>query len=199
MAANTLSTLRSWCNCSKNNWTEISTTTAHHLGIVEGMGRRSRTLVLRMGILLLERERPLYCGRRSRTKQYQVLRRAQGSTVPVFLGAISLAKIYFLHGAGEIRHMLLMARGGESTTKCKQRPVLRHEIYRSMEEIRSLGVIHRDLRPDNILWSAELERAIIIDFHRAELDRRLMRNRMKSVKRPLCRTEEQEPKQLCVL
>ena len=130
---------------------------------------------------------------------YQVLRRAQGSAVPVFLGAISLAKIYFLHGAGEIRHMLLMAWGGESTTKHKQRPVLRREISRSMEEVRSLGVIHQDLRPDNILWNEELKRALIIDFHRSELDRQLMGNKMKSLKRPLCRTEEREPKRLCVV
>jgi hypothetical protein len=42
-------------------------------------------------------------------KIYQILRKAQGSAVPVFLGAIDLELIYFLHGAGEIRHMLLMA------------------------------------------------------------------------------------------
>lgn len=45
---------------------------------------------------------------------YRVLQRAQGSSVPVFLGAIDLAKIYFLHGAGEIHHILLMGWGGES-------------------------------------------------------------------------------------
>lgn len=43
---------------------------------------------------------------------YQILRKAQGSAVPVFLGTIDLAKIYFLHGAGEIRHMLVMGWGG---------------------------------------------------------------------------------------
>ncbi|KAJ5932869.1 hypothetical protein N7516_007358 [Penicillium verrucosum] len=42
---------------------------------------------------------------------YQILRKAQGSAVPIFLGTIDLAKIYFLHGAGEIRHMLLMGWG----------------------------------------------------------------------------------------
>ena len=42
---------------------------------------------------------------------YQILRKAQGSAVPVFLGTIDLAKIYFLHGAGEIRHMLVMGWG----------------------------------------------------------------------------------------
>ena len=39
---------------------------------------------------------------------YRILQKAQGSAVPVFLGTIDLAKIYFLHGAGEIRHMLVM-------------------------------------------------------------------------------------------
>lgn len=130
---------------------------------------------------------------------YQVLRTAQGSAVPVFLGAINLAHIYFLHGAGEIRHMLLMAWGGESTTNCQQSPALRREISRSVEEIRSLGVIHQDLRPDNILWNAELERAIIIDFHRVELDRRLLKSRIKSLKRALRRTKEREPKRLGVV
>ncbi len=43
---------------------------------------------------------------------YQILRKAQASAVPVFLGTIDLAKIYFLHGAGEIRHMLVMGWGG---------------------------------------------------------------------------------------
>jgi hypothetical protein len=34
---------------------------------------------------------------------YRILQKAQWSAVPVFLGMIDLAKIYFLHGAGEIR------------------------------------------------------------------------------------------------
>jgi hypothetical protein len=38
---------------------------------------------------------------------YHVIKHAQGSAVPVFPGAIDLAEIYILHGAGRIRHMLL--------------------------------------------------------------------------------------------
>lgn len=129
---------------------------------------------------------------------YHLLRKAQGSAVPVFLGAINLAKIYFLHGAGEIRHMLLMAWGGESTSKLKQQLVLRREILRSQNEIRALGVRHGDLRPDNILWNAELERALIIDFHRSTLDRRPIEKRMTGVKRSLCSIEARDPKRLRV-
>ncbi|KAI9373859.1 hypothetical protein BJX61DRAFT_532819 [Aspergillus egyptiacus] len=82
---------------------------------------------------------------------YHILRKTQASAVPLFLGTINLAKIYFLHGAGEIRHMLLMAWGGESITKLEQQPALHREISKSTNETRVLGVRHQDLRPDNIL------------------------------------------------
>lgn len=77
---------------------------------------------------------------------YQILWKAQGSAVPVFLGSIDLEKVYFLHGAGEIRHMLLMTWGGESAAKFTQHSTLRREIKKSKMEIRALGVIHQDLR-----------------------------------------------------
>lgn len=125
---------------------------------------------------------------------YQVLKRAQGSAVPVFLGAIDLTNIYFLHGAGEMRHMLLMAWGGDSATNRKKGTVYRREKFRSIQEIRSLGIIHQDLRSDNIIWNIELNPALVIDFHRAELDRRLISNRVKSRERPLCGMETRTPK-----
>jgi hypothetical protein len=106
------------------------------------------------------------------TEIYQVLQKEQGSTVPVFLGTIDLKKGYWLHGAGEIRHMLLMAWGGEVLEKT-QRLALRHEISRSKEKISKLGVIHQDLRFDNMLWNEELGRVVIIDFHRSRIDPRL--------------------------
>ncbi|KAL6229757.1 hypothetical protein BDW75DRAFT_245432 [Aspergillus navahoensis] len=100
---------------------------------------------------------------------YQLLRKVQGSAVPVFLGTIDLAKIYFLHGAGEIRHMLVMGWGGESTAMMELTPWLRQEICRSNKEIKALGIVHEDFRRDNILWNEELGRALIIDFHRSAL------------------------------
>ncbi|KAJ5569585.1 uncharacterized protein N7459_009015 [Penicillium hispanicum] len=115
---------------------------------------------------------------------YHILREAQGSAVPVFFGTIDLAKIYFLHGAGQIRHMLVMGWAGESTAGLEQTADLRREIERSKQRIRALGVRHLDLRPDNILWNAELGRALIIDFHRSELDSRPVPKRVASLKRP---------------
>ncbi|KAL4756341.1 uncharacterized protein BDW70DRAFT_154280 [Aspergillus foveolatus] len=130
---------------------------------------------------------------------YQLLRRAQGSAVPVFLGTIDLAKMYFLHGAGEIRHMLVMGWGGESTAKMELAPWLRQEIHRSEKEIRALGIIHEDLRPDNILWNKELGRVLIIDFHRSALKSQRISQPQQTAKRQLCRVQPRDAKRLRVL
>ncbi|GKZ39089.1 hypothetical protein AbraIFM66950_011847 [Aspergillus brasiliensis] len=128
---------------------------------------------------------------------YRVLWQAQGSAVPVFLGAIDLAKFYFVHGAGEIRHMLIMAWGGEPI------PEIEHnkrtcEIARSEKEIRSLGVLHQDLRLANILWNAELGRALIIDFHCSKLIYQPTKRRAESRGKHPCRGELHRRKRLCV-
>ncbi|QQK45658.1 Protein kinase-like domain [Penicillium digitatum] len=114
---------------------------------------------------------------------YQILLKAQGSAVPVFFGKMDLAKIYFLHGAGEIRHMLVMGWAGESIANLEETAELHREFKRSNKEIRALGVRHLDPWPNNILWNAELGRALIIDFHRCELDRRPAAERTSSLKR----------------
>ena len=130
---------------------------------------------------------------------YQLLRKAQGSAVPVFLGTIDLAKIYFLHGAGEIRHMLVMGWGGESTAMMELAPWLRQEIHRSNKEIKALGIIHEDLRRDNILWNKELGRAMIIDFHRSALRSKPISQRQQTAKRQLFQIEPGNAKRLRIL
>jgi serine/threonine protein kinase len=120
---------------------------------------------------------------------YRILRKAQGSAVPVFLGTIDLAKIYFLHGAGEIRHMLVMAWGGESMASMELTPQLLQGIHHSNKEIRALGIIHEDLRRDNVLWNEELGRAMIIDFHRSTLKCRSTSQRPRASKRRLRQPE----------
>ncbi|GJP92640.1 lipopolysaccharide kinase [Aspergillus niger] len=100
---------------------------------------------------------------------YRILHQAQGSAVPVFLGTIDLKTAYFLHGAVEINHMLLMAWGGERI-RSREEKSFKREFRRSEKEARSLGVLCHDLRPENSLWNAELRRALIIDFDRSQLD-----------------------------
>ena len=55
-------------------------------------------------------------------KIYHVLQQAQDSAVPGFLGSIDLEKIYFLHEAGAIQHMLLMGWGGKPISSIKNMP-----------------------------------------------------------------------------
>jgi hypothetical protein len=99
---------------------------------------------------------------------YQILGNAQGSVVPVFLGVIDMAQTYFLHGAGEIQHMLLMAWGGEPLTQSQWQDKLKY-VKKSHARIRELGVRHGDVRPPNTLWNSELNCVLIIDFHKSQL------------------------------
>lgn len=68
---------------------------------------------------------------------YRILQKAQGSAVLVSLGTIDLAKIYFLHGTGEIRHMLVMV-GGESTASMELTPKLLIEMSTAFAAAASL-------------------------------------------------------------
>ena len=101
---------------------------------------------------------------------YKTLHAAQGSAVPVFVGSIDLKLTYRLHGAGAIKHMLLMAWGGKHLTReqTKSKTILR-AITRSRHDIEALGIEHCDIRPENLLWSEELQRVLFIDFHRVKL------------------------------
>ncbi|KAJ6037375.1 hypothetical protein N7540_001654 [Penicillium herquei] len=128
---------------------------------------------------------------------YQILRKAQGSAVPVFLGTIDLAKTYHLDGAGPIKHMLVMGFAGERTATMDLTPELRREIKRSQKEIESLGIIHDDLRRENVLWCEELKRALIIDFHGATLKSRPSLQEPKT-KRRFGNTDKSDAKRLRV-
>jgi hypothetical protein len=99
---------------------------------------------------------------------YQILGSAQGSAIPVFLGSIDMKQSYFLHGAGEIQHMLLMAWGGEPLSQTQWQDKLK-AVKKSHAKIRELGVRHGDVRRQNTLWNSELNRVLIIDFHKSEL------------------------------
>ncbi|GLA01927.1 hypothetical protein AnigIFM60653_001218 [Aspergillus niger] len=99
---------------------------------------------------------------------YRILYQAQGSAVPVFLGTIDL-KMAYLHGDLEVDHMLLMAWGGE-WIRSRDGKSFKREVRRSEKEVRSLGVLCHNLRPEDTLWNAELRRALIINFNHSQLD-----------------------------
>ncbi|KAK2598036.1 hypothetical protein QQS21_005813 [Conoideocrella luteorostrata] len=100
---------------------------------------------------------------------YRILQKSQGGAVPVFLGPIDLGGIYFVTGAGEIRHMLIMSYGGVAFPQGQYND-LKHEFRRSRKEIKDCGVIHNDLSFSHMLWDKHTGRVVIIDFHGAKLD-----------------------------
>lgn len=103
-----------------------------------------------------------------------------------------MKQTYFLHGAGEIRHMLLMAWGGEPLTGAQVRD-MKSVIQHSNAAIRELGIQHGDLRAENMLWNSELKRVLLIDFHRSSL----IDKRMLPLKRKRRMNEAADGKRLC--
>jgi hypothetical protein len=101
---------------------------------------------------------------------YRVLRKAQGSAVPVFLGNIDLAKIFFLHRGVYIKHMLLLSWGGNKKADLiVEESVFLRELKRSQREIRTLGVYHvGNQYSGDYLWNSEQGRVQIIDYHDAK-------------------------------
>lgn len=72
------------------------------------------------------------------------------------------------------RPLLYSTHGMEwvSTSNVEHHGELQRGVLKSIEEIHSFRVLHLDLRADNILWNAELGRALIIDFHYAKMNLR---------------------------
>jgi hypothetical protein len=107
---------------------------------------------------------------------YQVLHSLQGSAVPIFLGIISIQKVYFLHGGARIKHFLLLSWGGKQANLVKSESEMEDKIRKTIKDIRRLGVQHNDIKQPlgcfnwpNILWNPEVGRIQLIDFHRAKL------------------------------
>ncbi|KAJ5643567.1 uncharacterized protein N7484_006074 [Penicillium longicatenatum] len=140
------------------------------------MLRHSNLLVPNMITLSSEKGPHLVLSREAEV--YHVLRK---------LGALlfRFAWVLFLHGAEDIRHLLLMGWGGRSTAAINLIPRSRREIHKSEAEI------------SNILWNEELRRALIIDFHRSILARRPISQRPRTAKRRLYQSET-KVKRLCV-
>ncbi|KAL4769305.1 hypothetical protein BDW60DRAFT_210229 [Aspergillus nidulans var. acristatus] len=101
---------------------------------------------------------------------YRKLKHLQGSAVPIYLGDIYLKRnVYCLDPKRIIVHMSLMAYGGVSLDMSGRpgRRDLNEHIARTRSQIHEAGVDHQDQRPANMLWNAEVQRVMFIDFGRA--------------------------------
>ncbi|KAH9225551.1 hypothetical protein K456DRAFT_1766872 [Colletotrichum gloeosporioides 23] len=107
---------------------------------------------------------------------YERLRPIQGKHVPVFLGAIDLRplnRIYYYDHRVYVVHMTFLSWGGHdlySTGSVDGRNGHLEEMaMRSLRAIHYQGVVHRDMREENMLFNEEVGGVMIIDFERAQL------------------------------
>ncbi|KAF5022313.1 hypothetical protein F66182_5642 [Fusarium sp. NRRL 66182] len=119
-------------------------------------------------------------------KVYRRIEPLQGHHVAVCLGSIALDTPYLL-AAASIVHMLLMAWAGDSITT---KDDATSEGPRLEKLLLTCGVIHNDLRQENLLWNSECRRFLLVDFDLATIlpDMREMQVKRLSRKRkrPSC-------------
>ena len=110
---------------------------------------------------------------RHEAEVYRRLAAIQGKYVPVFLGSLDLDFQYYHRDGIRIVHMMLMSWSGErlnvKTLADVETQTRTSDIIRAVKAIHEAGVVHRDMRMPNLLWSEEMARVIVIDFERANL------------------------------
>ncbi|KAF2972174.1 hypothetical protein GQX73_g1366 [Xylaria multiplex] len=107
---------------------------------------------------------------------YERLRPVQGTSVPVFLGAIDLRSVnrtYHYDHRVDIIYMMFLSWGGCSLHEVQigegEQRRLEASLSRVLCSIHQEGVVHKDVRRPNILRNPETGDVMLIDFERASL------------------------------
>ena len=103
---------------------------------------------------------------------YQCLHSIQGIHVPVCLGDLDLTCPYPFEGIVDLVHMMFLRFGGRFIQRhinAENRSHLIQKARDSMQAIHALGILHRDAMPRNLLWSAEMDQVMVVDFERASI------------------------------
>lgn len=96
----------------------------------------------------------------------------QGKAIPVYLGNVDLKSPFRLTTRAINVHLILLSWAGEAAWRCGiESERLWLETERKYHEVAALGVQQGDMRPQNVLWNVELDRAILIDFEFAHIDK----------------------------
>lgn len=106
---------------------------------------------------------------------YARLAPLQGTRVPVYLGTITLQRPYPLAAMARITHMMLMSWAGERLEeKCWPEGIdIWAEQTKTVQALESFGICHFDVHEANLVWNAERQLVMAIDFDKARfLDRR---------------------------
>lgn len=103
---------------------------------------------------------------------YKQMNTLQGKAIPVYLGNVDLTSPFHLTARAAIVHLMLLSWASEEAWRCEiESKGLRLESIRTYSEVAALGVQQGDMRPPNVLWYFELDRAILIDFECARIDK----------------------------
>ena len=97
---------------------------------------------------------------------YKHLQALQGCFIPVFLGSVDLANLnrtYYFDFGVHLTYMLLLSWGGDSLGDDQMRTAP-EAVAQAVMKLHDLGVLHRDIRRENVLWNLETQGPMIIDF-----------------------------------
>ncbi|KAI0467070.1 hypothetical protein F4859DRAFT_526168 [Xylaria cf. heliscus] len=107
---------------------------------------------------------------------YERLRSVQGTSVPVFLGAVDLRSInrtYHYDHRVDIIYMMFLSWGGDSLYDVEigegEQQRLGDSLSQVLGTVHQEGVVHEDVRRPNILRNPETGGVMLIDFERASL------------------------------
>ena len=105
---------------------------------------------------------------------YRRLQPLQGRCVPVCLGGVDLLIPYYYDVGVEIMHMMFLSWAGGcldniTVSEDTERQGLVKKAMRSIKAIHRFGVLHKDVRSANLLWSRETSQIMLIDFERSEI------------------------------
>ncbi|KAK1622696.1 hypothetical protein BDP81DRAFT_440654 [Colletotrichum phormii] len=107
---------------------------------------------------------------------YERLRPIQGTHVPVFLGAIDLRPLnrtYYYDHRVYVVHMTFLSWGGHDLSTIEGVSGgdwhLEAMAMQSLGAIHCQGVVHKDVRKENMVFNKEINGIMVIDFERAQL------------------------------
>ncbi|KAG6039197.1 hypothetical protein E4U19_007112 [Claviceps sp. Clav32 group G5] len=109
---------------------------------------------------------------------YKQLEPIQGVYVPVFLGAIDLRKMnkfYWIYPGVRVVHFMFLSWGGCRVEQYEMAQFdisldrLEEQAEKTMVSVHDKGVIHQDVRWENVLFNPETNGIMVIDFERADL------------------------------
>ncbi|KAG6285382.1 hypothetical protein E4U09_007337 [Claviceps aff. purpurea] len=111
---------------------------------------------------------------------YKQLEPIQGVHVPVFLGAIDLRemnKFYWIYPEIRVVHFMFLSWGGYCIDRYEMAQFeislerLEEQAEKTMVSVHDKGVIHQDVRWENVLFNPETNGIMMIDFERADLQK----------------------------